>query len=115
MRMVELRSFCHSRAGDKGNNLTLSLIVFRHEDYHLIAHQITSDVVASYFGSMIKGPVERFEMPRIGALNFFVHNVLGGGSTKALRRDIHGKALSGPFLDMEIEVSDDFEPAMGPY
>lgn len=115
MRKVELRSFCHSRAGDKGNNLTLSLIVFRAEDYDLILDQVTGDAVASYFGSMIKGRVERFEMPRIAALNFLIHDVLGGGSTKALRRDIHGKALSGPFLDMEVEVPDDFHPATGPY
>jgi hypothetical protein len=91
------------------------LIVFRSEDYDLIDSQVTRDVVTAYFGSMIKGDVERFEMPRIGGLNFLIHDVLGGGSTKALRRDIHGKALSGPFLDMEVEVPDDFEPAIGPY
>ena len=65
------------------------------------------DRVRDYFGRSVQGSIERYELPKIGALNFVLNGALGGGSTRALRRDIHGKALSGVFLDMVIAVPED--------
>jgi hypothetical protein len=107
-KQIALREFCHSRTGDKGNDLTLSLIAYDPNDYELIKSAVTVERVAGYFGDTVQGQIERFEMPKIGALNFFLHRALGGGCTKTLRRDLHGKAMSGVFLDMVVDVHDDF-------
>lgn len=105
---IELRRFCHSRTGDKMNDVTLSLIPYDPRHYEFIRTHITAERVKAYFGPMVRGPVERFELPNISALNFVLHDALGGGSTRTLRRDLHGKALSGPFLDLVVEVPDGF-------
>lgn len=107
-RRIQLRQFCHSRTGDKGDSLTLSLIPYDPAHFDFIQSYVTAERVQQYFDGAIKGAVERYELPKIAALNFVVHRALGGGSTKTLRRDLHGKALSGVFLDMEVEVPDDF-------
>lgn len=106
-REIELRKICHSRAGDKSDSVNLSLIVYDPAHYDLIRERVTVDRVRAYFGSSVQGRVERYELPKIGALNFVLNGALGGGSTRALRRDIHGKALSGVFLDMVITVPED--------
>jgi len=115
MSEIALRSFCHSRSGDKGNHATLSLIVFRESDFPIIAAEVTAEKVAEYFGDLLEGQVDRFELPQVGALAFYLHDVLRGGATQALHRDIHGKALSGAFLDMKVKVPESFVPPMGPF
>src|SRR5262249_18572044 len=107
--MIELREFCHSRSGDKSDALTLSLIPYDPRHYDLIREQVTSARVKQYFGSMCRGDVERYELANIAALNFVLNKALGGGCNRTLRFDLHGKALSGPFLDMLVDVPDDFE------
>jgi hypothetical protein len=82
---------------------------------HLRVH-VTAERVGEYFGEMVRGEVFRYELPNIGALNFVLAQALGGGSTKTLRNDLHGKALSGPFLDLEVEPPPDFRGfEVGPY
>jgi hypothetical protein len=103
-RKIKLREIAHSRAGDKGNTLNLSLIVYRPEDYPLIESQVTADKVAAWFQGLTSGEVVRYEMPKIGALNFVLHQALAGGVTRSLRLDPHGKSLSSALLEMEIEV-----------
>ncbi len=110
---VELRKICHSRAGDKSDSVNLSLIVYDPAHYDLVCREVTVERVRDYFGSAVEGSIERYEMPNIGALNFILNGALGGGSTRALRRDIHGKALSGVFLDMRIEIPDGLELPFG--
>jgi hypothetical protein len=115
-RTIELREFCHSRSGDKSDALTLSLIPYDTRHYDLIRDQVTAGRVKDYFGSMCQGDVERYELPNIAALNFVLHKALGGGCNRTLRFDLHGKALSGPFLDMRVDVPDDFRlPSWGPH
>lgn len=103
-RRVELRKICHSRAGDKGDSVNLSLIPYDPDHYDLIRREITVERVREHFGDSVKGEIERYELPNISALNFVLNGALGGGSTRALGRDIHGKALSGVFLDMPIDI-----------
>jgi hypothetical protein len=115
-RRIELRELCHSRTGDKSDSLTLSLIPYDPSHYEFLRSEITADRVKAYFGTMVRGAVDRYEMPNISALNFVLNQGLGGGCNKTLRNDLHGKALSGPFLDMEIDVPDDFRlPRMGKF
>lgn len=92
----------HSRTGDKGNIVNISVIAFHEEDYPLLQRVLTAEKVKSYFTDIVKGEVARYEMPLIGALNFVMHDALGGGVTRSLALDKHGKSLSSAILDMDI-------------
>jgi hypothetical protein len=99
---MKLREIAHSRTGDKGNHATISVIAYRGEDYPLIEEKITAARIKEYFSGIVKGEVNRYELPQIGALNFVLHDALSGGVTRSLSLDIHGKSLSSALLDMEI-------------
>jgi hypothetical protein len=99
---VKLRDLAHSRAGDKGNTANVSVIAFRQEDYlHLVRH-VTAELVKAHFGPIVKGAVTRYELPNVGALNFVLQETLGGGVTRSLGLDPHGKCLSSLILEMDI-------------
>ena len=99
-----LREIAHSRAGDKGDVLNLSLIVYDLRHYPLIREQVTAERVKEYFKELVKGEVTRYELPQLGALNFVLKGALGGGVTSSLRSDPHGKTLSFALLSMEVEM-----------
>jgi hypothetical protein len=99
---MKLREIAHSRTGDKGNHATVSVIAYREEDYPLIRDRITTVRVKEHLSGIVKGEVDRYEMPQIGALNFVLHDALAGGVTRSLSMDIHGKSLSSLLLDMEV-------------
>jgi hypothetical protein len=102
--MPKLYQFAHARAGDKGNTTILSLIAYRPEDYPLLERQVTAAAVKRHLGSIIRGEVTRFELPKLAALQFVGREALGGGVTVSLGLDAHGKSLSAALLEMEIEV-----------
>ena len=99
---MKLKEIAHSRSGDKGNISNISVIVYRMSDYEKVKEFVTADRVQEYFKDIVKGEVQRYELPKIGALNFVMHNALGGGVTRSLTIDRHGKSLSSALLDMEI-------------
>ncbi len=99
---MKLRNIAHSRTGDKGNISNISLIVYRIEDYPRVAEQITAEKVKSWFKEFVQGDVQRYELPQLGALNFVLHQALGGGVLRSLAVDKHGKSLSSALLEMEI-------------
>lgn len=99
---MKLREIAHSRTGDKGNISNISLIVYNIEDYEKIKKYVTPAIVKEWFKDIVKGEVVRYELPNIGALNFVMHNALGGGVTRSLAIDKHGKSLSSALLNMEI-------------
>lgn len=101
---MKLRDMAHSRAGDKGNTSCVSLIAYHARDYPLLVDQVTADRVKVWFGSIVGGAVLRYEVPGLSALNFVLHDALGGGVTRSLAVDRHGKSLSSLLLDMEIDV-----------
>lgn len=103
MKKIKLREIAHSRAGDKGDTLNLSLIAYREEDYDLIRNQVTAERVFAWFGELVREKVVRYELPQIGALNFVLKGALAGGVTRSLRLDPHGKSLSSALLEMEID------------
>lgn len=104
---IRLYDICHGRSGDKGDTANVGIIARKPEYYDLIRERLTADVVKAYFGDMVLGSVERFELPNLGALNFLLHNALGGGGTRSLKNDAQGKTLAAALLRMEIELSDD--------
>lgn len=99
---MDLRKIAHSRSGDKGNTANVSVIAVRQEDYaHLVRH-VTAQRVKAHFEGLVKGNVIRYELPNVGALNFVLQEALGGGVTRSLYLDPHGKSLSSFILEMEI-------------
>jgi hypothetical protein len=103
---IQLRQICHARSGDKGDTANVGLIVLKPEHYAIIEKEVTADRVRKHFEGIAFGAVERFEMPNIGALNFLLHEALGGGGTKSLKNDAQGKTLSAALLRMTIDIND---------
>lgn len=102
----QLRQICYARSGDKGDNANIGLIALRQDYYPIIQKHVTAERVKKYFEGIALGPVERFEMPNLWALNFLLHQALGGGGTKSLKNDAQGKTLSAALLRMEIEIEE---------
>jgi hypothetical protein len=103
---VRLREIAHARAGDKGTTLNLSVIAYRPEDYALLARLVTAERVKEHFRGIVGGEVVRYELPRLGALNFVLQGALGGGVTRSLALDAHGKSLSSALLELELPPDD---------
>lgn len=99
---MKLRELAHSRTGDKGNIVNLSVIAYREGDFPLLREKLTTERVKAHFSGIVKGEVLRYELPLIGALNFVLHDALAGGVTRSLALDKHGKSLSSMLLDMDI-------------
>lgn len=99
---MKLYEVAHSRAGDKGNTLTLSLIPYNEADYEMLRSNVTAEKVKAHLSGIVEGEVVRYEMPNIFSLLFVCTNALGGGVTTSLRTDAHGKTLSYALLEMEI-------------
>src|SRR5690242_20595215 len=104
---ISLFKLAHARSGDKGDTANVGIIALKDEFYPILVREVTAERVKQHFGEMVKGDVERFELPNLGALNFLLHESLGGGGTLSLMTDAQGKTFSTALLRMEIEVSDD--------
>lgn len=99
---MKLYEIAHARTGDKGNISTISVIAYNEADYPLLLEHVTEERVQSLFHKIGATKVERYPLPNLGALNFVLHNTLGGGVTRSLALDAHGKSLSGLMLELEI-------------
>lgn len=99
-----LGKIAHTRSGDKGDTSNIGVIVFRAEDYPVLLREVTPERVKAFFGELVRGPVERFELPNLGAVNLLLHQALGGGGTVSLRVDAQGKTFGAALLRMEIEL-----------
>ena len=108
-RRIQLIDIAHARSGDKGDAGNVGVIARREEYYPIIADALTAERVKEHFRGICEGPVERFELPNLWALNFLLHNTLGGGGTVSLKFDAQGKTLSSAILRMEIDVPDDLD------
>ena len=97
-----LREIAHSRTGDKGNILTVSLIAYRREDFPLLDQQVTAELVTEYFCGIVDRPVLRYALPSIAALNFVLQRCDAQSVTHSLALDAHGKCLGSALLAMEI-------------
>jgi len=102
---IQLLQLAHARSGDKGDTANVGLIALRDEIYPILVREVTTERVKQHFKGICKGDVERFELPSLGALNFLLHESLGGGGTLSLMTDAQGKTFSTALLRMVIEVS----------
>lgn len=99
---MKLREIAHGRSGDKGDAANCGVIAFKEEYYPHIREHVTAERVKQHFEGICLGPVERYELPNLWALNFVLHNTLGGGGTVSLKLDAQGKTLATYMLEMEI-------------
>lgn len=99
---MKLREIASSRTGDKGNSNNISIIVYDFKDYSLIEEKVTAECVKEFLSDYVKGEVIRYTLPALGALNFVLNDSLGGGVTRTLNLDAHGKSYSSSLLEMEI-------------
>jgi len=103
---VRLLDLAHARSGDKGDTANVGLIALSDPIYPVLVREVTAERVKKHFGEIVKGDVERFELPNLGALNFLLHESLGGGGTRSLMTDAQGKTFSTALLRMEIDLSE---------
>jgi hypothetical protein len=99
---VRVYDLAHSRAGDKGDTSNISVIAYDAEAWALLRTQLTSERVMAAFAHLAKGPIRRYELPKLQALNFVIDHALGGGVTRSLALDAHGKSLSSLMLTIEL-------------
>ena len=99
---MKLYELAHSRTGDKGNISTISVIANRSGDYETLQKAVTAEKVLALFAPLGATGAERYELPKLAALNFVLTGTLGGGVTRSLALDAHGKALSGLLLELEV-------------
>src|SRR5205809_6619946 len=110
---ISLFDLAHARSGDKGDTANVGIIALKDEFYPLLVREVTADKVKSHFGDIVKGGIERFELPNLGALNFLLHGSLGGGGTLSLMTDAQGKTFSTALLRMKIDVPDEEANRLG--
>ncbi len=99
MRVYDL---AHSRSGDKGNTSNVAVIAYDDAGWDVIREHLTEERVMRAYAHLAGGPVRRYELPRLRALNFVIENALAGGVTRSLRLDPHGKTLSTIVLGIEL-------------
>ncbi|MBI1931474.1 MAG: hypothetical protein HYS24_02935 [Ignavibacteriales bacterium] len=101
---IKLRDIAHGRSGDKGDAANIGIIAYENKGFDIIKKILTEENVKEHFKGICFGKVERYELPNILALNFILHNTLGGGGTVSLKHDAQGKTLAAALLRMELEI-----------
>ena len=110
---VRLLDIAHARSGDKGDTANVGVIANKPEWFPLINRELTQQRVVKHFAGMIKGGVDRFEIPNLYALNFLLYGALGGGGTLSLKTDAQGKVYSTALLRMVLDIPDAEAKALG--
>ena len=107
MKTFYLREIAHARSGDKGDINNIGVIAYQPHYYPLLLQWVTPERVKAHFGSNVKGRVTRYELPKVHAINLVLEGALGGGVTRSLSIDPHGKSYSALILTIPIEVPPD--------
>jgi len=108
MKRVRLSAIAYARSGDKGDASNVGIVAYNRTGYELLKTVLTEERVKRHFHAICKGTVQRFEVPNLLALNFILHDSLGGGGSESLKTDAQGKTHGLGLLEMEIELPDDF-------
>jgi hypothetical protein len=103
---IRLIDIAHARSGDKGDTGNVGVIARKQQFYPILTKYLTVDRVKRHFEGIALGTVERYELPNLWALNFLLHQSLGGGGTKSLKNDAQGKTLSSAMLRMELDIEE---------
>ena len=101
---VPLSRLAHTRSGDKGDTCNIGVIAWEDRHYKILLRELTSERVKQHFGALVQGDVERYELPNLCALNFLLHQALGGGGTVSLRTDAQGKTFGAALLSLLVEI-----------
>ncbi len=109
---VLLFKLAHGRSGDKGDTVNIGVIARQAEFYEILKNELTPELVKGHFGAMVKGQVERYELPNIGALNFLLYEALGGGGTKSLKLDAQGKTYAAALLRLTLTLDETRYPQL---
>ncbi|HEV8298247.1 MAG TPA: hypothetical protein VGQ20_13145 [Acidimicrobiales bacterium] len=107
MARIRLVEVCGARSGDKGDISDVTLFADERAVYVALVDAVTTEKVAAHFGSLVRGPVERYPVPNLLALKFVLHGALGGGSGMSLRSDEQGKTHGLSLLRLEVDLPDD--------
>ncbi len=114
MKKLPLYAIAHARSGDKGDGSNVGVLAYDDTGYEILRGWLTPARVKEHFAGIVHGDVERFEMPNLKALNFLLHDSLGGSGSASLKTDAQGKTHAMALLRIEVEVPDDYEaPAVG--
>jgi hypothetical protein len=106
MKTFRLREIAHARAGDKGDTSNIGVVAYRPEWYRILVEQVTVERVREHFRGLARGPITRYELPNVDAINLVLENALGGGVTRSLSLDPHGKSYSALILTLPVTVDD---------
>ena len=109
----QLTQLAHARSGDKGDTANIGLIALQERFYPILVREVTAARVKQHFKGICKGDVERFELPNLGALNFLLHQSLGGGGTLSLMTDAQGKTFSTALLRMFVDIPEEEAQSLG--
>lgn len=101
---VPVSQLAFARSGDKGRHSNVAVIAFDDESYQVLREHLTAERVAAHFERLADGPVARYEVPNLRALNFVISNSLGGGASQSLRTDSQGKAHAAGLLQLELTL-----------
>ncbi|MEM1205737.1 MAG: hypothetical protein AAGN66_21080 [Acidobacteriota bacterium] len=107
VKRVPLSRIAHARSGDKGDASNVGLIADHPRFYPVLRDQVTPERVKAHFGTLVRGDVDRYEVANLSALNFILHDSLGGGGTESLKTDAQGKTHGQGLLQMEVEVAEE--------
>ena len=109
---IKLYNICCGRSGDKGSNSNVGLVFYNRPIYNWAKEFLTTECIKKYFSKLVKGKVVRYELDNIFALNFILHDSLGGGGSESLLNDAQGKTHAQTLLMMEIDLPEKFKRFM---
>lgn len=112
VKTIRLGQLATARSGDKGNHANIGVVANSQEAYDLLVRELTAERVQAFFPNLGITRVERYELPKVQALNFVLRGALAGGASLSLRIDTQGKLLGTAILDLELPLPDDFSSAM---
>ena len=109
MKRIPLYAMAHARSGDKGDGSNVGVLAYDDRGYEILKAWLTPERIKAHFGEIVKGRVDRYDLPNLRGLNFILHDSLGGGGSASLKTDAQGKTHGMALLRMLIEVPDDYE------
>ena len=110
MKRIPLHAMAHARSGDKGDGSNVGVLAYDDRGYEILEGWLTPDRVKAHFGEIVRGRVDRYDLPNLRGLNFILHDSLGGGGSASLKTDAQGKTHGMALLRMIVEVPDDYDP-----
>ena len=113
MKTIPLYAMAHARSGDKGDGSNVGIRAYDEAGFRILREWLTPERVKRHFGEIVRGEIDRYEMPNLFALNFILHDSLGGGGSASLKNDAQGKTHGMALLRMTVEVPDDYQPSVG--